>query len=127
MGSSSDLKGQAIVEFALTLLIVTVILMGIFDLGRAIYAYNAVASAAREGARAGIVADTTDAEIKAAALNAAPGLGLSEADVTIEPPGSRVSGGTIRVTVTYTFQPAVSNLWGGSSINISSSAIMSVE
>lgn len=47
----SERRGQALVEFSLTVLIFLVMLMGIFDLGRAIYMYNGVAEAAREIAR----------------------------------------------------------------------------
>lgn len=44
-------RGQALVEFSLTVIIFLILLMGIFDLGRAIYMYNGVAEAAREIAR----------------------------------------------------------------------------
>ena len=44
-------RGQALVEFSLTVVIFLVLLMGIFDLGRGIYMYNGVAEAAREIAR----------------------------------------------------------------------------
>jgi Flp pilus assembly protein TadG len=44
-------RGQALVEFSLTVSIFLILLMGIFDLGRAIYMYNGVAEAAREIAR----------------------------------------------------------------------------
>lgn len=44
-------RGQALVEFSLTVTIFLILLMGIFDLGRAIYMYNGVAEAAREIAR----------------------------------------------------------------------------
>ena len=47
----SGSRGQALVEFSLTVLIFLVLLMGIFDFGRAIYMYNGVAEAAREIAR----------------------------------------------------------------------------
>ena len=43
--------GQALVEFSLALVPFLVILMGIFDLGRGIYASNGVSEAAREIAR----------------------------------------------------------------------------
>jgi Flp pilus assembly protein TadG len=43
--------GQALVEFAIALPIFLVLMMGIFDLGRAIYQYNGVSEAAREIAR----------------------------------------------------------------------------
>lgn len=46
-----DRRGQALVEFALALIVFLVLLMGIFDLGRGIYMYNGVSQAAREIAR----------------------------------------------------------------------------
>lgn len=48
-------RGQALVEFALALPILILLLLGIFDLGRAVYAFNTVNNAAREAARLGIV------------------------------------------------------------------------
>jgi hypothetical protein len=44
-------RGQGLVEFALVLPIFMVILIGMVDLGRAIWANNSVANAAREAAR----------------------------------------------------------------------------
>lgn len=44
-------RGQALVEFALVLIPFLLILMAIFDFGRAIYVYNGVSQAAREVAR----------------------------------------------------------------------------
>ena len=44
-------RGQALVEFSLSIIVFLVILMGIFDLGRAVYMYNGVSEAAREIAR----------------------------------------------------------------------------
>jgi hypothetical protein len=44
-------RGQALVEFSLSILIFIVILMGIFDVGRAIYMYNGVSEASRDIAR----------------------------------------------------------------------------
>ena len=45
-------RGQALVEFSLVLIPFLWILMGIVDLGRGIYTYNAVGQAARELGRA---------------------------------------------------------------------------
>ena len=39
-------RGQALVEFSLAIMIFLAMLMGIFDLGRAIFAYNGVSEAA---------------------------------------------------------------------------------
>ena len=44
-------RGQALVEFSLAIIIFLVLMMGIFDFGRAIYQYNGVSQAAREIAR----------------------------------------------------------------------------
>lgn len=44
-------RGQALVEFSLSIIVFLVMLMGIFDLGRAIFAYNGVSEAARDIAR----------------------------------------------------------------------------
>ncbi len=48
---SIRLRGQSLVEFALILPIFVLIVVGIFDLGRAFFAYIAIANAAREGVR----------------------------------------------------------------------------
>lgn len=47
--------GQSLVEFALVLPIFLVLVMGIADLGLAVFAYNSITNAAREGARLAIV------------------------------------------------------------------------
>jgi hypothetical protein len=44
-------RGQALVEFSLAIMVFLVMLMGIFDVGRAIFTYNGVSEAAREIAR----------------------------------------------------------------------------
>lgn len=48
-------RGQALVEFALVIPIFLLLLVAAFDLGRAVFAYNSVTNAAREGARLAIV------------------------------------------------------------------------
>ena len=48
-------RGQAIAEFALVIPVFLLILMGIFDAGRAIFVYNGLTNAAREAARFAIV------------------------------------------------------------------------
>ena len=46
-----DERGQALVEFSLVLIPFLLLLMGVLDMGRGIYTYNAVSQAAREIAR----------------------------------------------------------------------------
>ena len=48
-------RGQALVEFALVVPLFLLMLVGIFDLGRAVFTYNTLTNAAREGARMAIV------------------------------------------------------------------------
>ncbi len=55
--------GQALVEFSLVLPIFLIMLMGVVDVGRAIWAQNSLASAAREGARFAIVHGGSDTTI----------------------------------------------------------------
>jgi Flp pilus assembly protein TadG len=53
--ASGTRRGQALVEFALVLPIFILVLVAIVDLGRAVFAYNTLTNAAREGARMAIV------------------------------------------------------------------------
>lgn len=48
-------RGQALVEFALVIPVFLLLLIALFDLGRAVFAYNTLTNAAREGARIAIV------------------------------------------------------------------------
>ena len=76
--------GQSLVEFALVLPILLLMLMGILDFGRAIFAYNSLANAARDGARLAIVDQTAVGGVPVGATEAASqatGLGLDPSDV----------------------------------------------
>jgi hypothetical protein len=53
-------RGQALVEFSLAIIIFLVLIMAIFDFGRAIMQYNGVAQAAREIARVTAAHEGTD-------------------------------------------------------------------
>ena len=44
-------RGQALAEFALVFPIAILIIIAVFDVGRAVFAYNGLTNAAREGAR----------------------------------------------------------------------------
>jgi hypothetical protein len=48
-------RGQALVEFALVIPIFLLLSVALFDMGRAVFAYNTLTNAAREGARMAIV------------------------------------------------------------------------
>jgi Flp pilus assembly protein TadG len=77
--------GQSLVELALVLPIILLLFMAIFDFGRAIFAFNTVSNAARDGARTAIVDQRSTAGVSNAAKAAADqavGLGLDPTDVT---------------------------------------------
>jgi len=61
--------GQSMVEFAVLAPVFFMLLLGTIDLGRAVYIYNSISDAAREGTRAAIPFDTplpTNANVVAA-------------------------------------------------------------
>lgn len=76
-------RGQSLVEFALILPIFVLLLVGIFDFGRAIYAFNTINNAAREGARLAVV-DQTVTHIQEEAAKGAVSLGIGDADIEVE-------------------------------------------
>jgi Flp pilus assembly protein TadG len=117
-------RGQSMVEFALILPILVLILIGIFDAGRAIYAYNTVSNSARAGARVGIV-DQNTARIKDAAKEKAAGLGLTNGDVTATVCTTLAC--PISVTVVYDFTPVTPIVGDLFNPQISSTASMPME
>lgn len=57
---SDRASGQGLVEFALVLPIALLIILALFDLGRAVFVYNGLTNAAREGARLAVVNQDKD-------------------------------------------------------------------
>lgn len=66
-------RGQALVEFALVVPLFILMMVGIFEGGRAIYTYNALSNAAREALREAIV-NQDEAAIEAEANRILGGL-----------------------------------------------------
>jgi Flp pilus assembly protein TadG len=100
---TASIRGQTLVEFSLVLTLLLMVLFGIIEFGRALYAYNALANAAREGARYGIIHPTDQSGIDAKARNAAVGLSLASVNVSF-PDGQSTSGNRIRVNISHNFQ-----------------------
>jgi Flp pilus assembly protein TadG len=75
-------RGQSLVEFALILPVIVMIVFGLFDLGRGVFAFNTVAQAARQATRTAIV-DQNESRVKAVAIAAAPTLGLTNSNITV--------------------------------------------
>lgn len=109
-------RGQALVEAALVLPLLIVMMVGLFDLGRAVYADSTLSNAARVGSRVAIVHQTVS-QIQDAVVTKAAALDLVRADVSVSfltnptDPTSTCSpmriGCVASVTVTYQFHPAV--------------------
>ncbi len=76
-------RGQSIVEFALILPVFVLLLVGILDLGRAVYAFNTINNAAREGARLAIV-DQTITHVEDFAAQRTGWLGVDASGVSVD-------------------------------------------
>ena len=106
--SRRRVRGQGLTEFALIFPIFILLLVVVFDFGRAIYAHHTIANAARGGARVAIV-DQNPAPIRATAL--AETVGLNPDDISVDLTALTSSCVTLKigceaeVTVTYDFRP----------------------
>ena len=78
-----DSRGQQLVEYALLLPILLLLILGIVDFGMTIFAYNSIANAAREGARAGVPPSATEDDIIAATVGRTGGLRLTADNITV--------------------------------------------
>jgi Flp pilus assembly protein TadG len=123
-------RGQGLVEFALVVPIVLLIIFGIIDFGRAIYAYNTIDNSARTAGRVAIVSQTASS-IQTAAINQAVALAIPATNVTISHDGCAISysiGCIVSVTVTYAFHPitpVIGQIW--KTINMSSTTHLPIE
>jgi Flp pilus assembly protein TadG len=133
-------SGQAVIELALTLPLLLVIVMGIFDFGLMFQRYEVVTNAAREGARVGVLPNYTPADAQARAQQYLTSGGLSSASATINAAVAATTFGTpaktvnqVTVTVaypyTYPFIGPILNLVGGSlgSVTLQGVSTMRVE
>jgi hypothetical protein len=114
-------RGQGLAEFALIFPVFILLLLVVFDFGRAIYAYHTISNAARGGARVAIV-DQAPAMVRATAM--AQTVGLNPDDISVDlskltsgcpPPATLKIGCEAEVTVSYSFQaltPIIGNIIG---------------
>jgi Flp pilus assembly protein TadG len=132
-GGAGRSRGQSLVEFALIFPIIILLIAGFFEIGRAVFAYNMIANAARQGARVATVnqlADVTECDeswpiddpyqphwsIRGCVILAAKTLGISTSNVSVSyaaPPDTTLTcsptlhvGCVASVTVTYYFTVA---------------------
>lgn len=121
-------SGQSLVEFALILPFLLLIILGTFDLGRAVYSQTVISNAAREGARYGIIPGRTTDQIKDAAIATAIGVTLERSHIAVA-----INGGaeTITVNISYPLAPLtpmIGVFFGPSgNLTLTSSATMKTE
>ena len=133
-------RGAAIIETALTLPILLLVSVGIFEFGRAYETWQVMTNAAREGARVAVLPNPVDgaAEARVRSYLELGGLNYdSSVGVAIDPVevslGAAGNASGSRVTVTYPFtfmvlQPVarlvVSNSTAGGAITLTAGATM---
>jgi Flp pilus assembly protein TadG len=126
MKTTERARGQSLVELALALPVLILVLVGVFDLGRAFNAYIVISNAAREGAYYGTLEPFEHDAIVAQAINEAQGSGivLTADDITVTSTGAR--GTPMRVTVHYDFALITSMITGGHTLPLEAHAEMMV-
>ena len=136
-------RGQALVEFALVIPIFLFLLVALFDLGRAVFSYNTLTNAAREGARMAIVNQDKATIIERAKAQTAI-VELNDPSVSVgfwqmaddgtpdyTDPCDLVAVGCLAVvSFEATYQPItpiISNFIFGSGVDFTAQSILSVE
>lgn len=133
-------SGVTMVEFSLVFLVFIVLVVGLMEIGRAVWTYTTIAHATRRGARYAALHgsnnpvldggnnDVTDAEI--ANRVKANTVGLDTANIVVSAPvwtPDRSRGSVVQLTVTYPFELVSGGLiLPRRSINLSSTTRMLV-
>ena len=117
-------RGQALVEFALVFPLFILIMVGLFDVGRAVYSFNTVANSARAAARVAIV-NQTPAAIRDRAVEMGVALNLTAGDIVLDPCAE--AGCMYGVTVNWDYEPITPLIGDLFDPTISSTAEMPVE
>jgi Flp pilus assembly protein TadG len=130
-------RGQSLVEFSLAAMIFMVVILGVVEVGRAVWSYNTLANATREGSRYAMVHGASasahsgpagnDAKVQAAVTKYASTLEPSDLTITSAwPDGSNAVGSHVKVTATYRFDTLFSKLLGISPITMTSTSTMTI-
>lgn len=105
-------RGAALIETAITIPLVLLVSISIFEFGRAYQTWQVLTNAAREGARVSILADQTDAQVTAAVRNYMTSGRLpnaATAPVAIERSVAFNGSTASRITISYPFNFMVLN------------------
>jgi Flp pilus assembly protein TadG len=107
-------KGAALLETAITLPLVLLVCVSIFEFGRAYQTWQVLTNAAREGARVSVIVGNTDEQVNQVVIDYMTGGALPQEQInaaTIAVDRNVPFGGVTasEVTVTYPFQFGVLN------------------
>jgi Flp pilus assembly protein TadG len=138
-------QGQALVEMALMLPVLVLLLVGIFDLGRAVWLSNSLAMAVREGTRYGVVhgalsaspagpgsATYTAPDVDTAIASSVQRYATGIPDLTVHaswPDGNANRGSRVVVSASFPFTPVLAQAFLGSAlhVNLQSSSSLVIE
>jgi len=123
-------KGQSLTELALMMVFLLILLAGVVDVGRALFAYIAIRDAAQEGALVGSIDPLNDCTVVESRVRESSNMPVDLSDTNIisvdcRLPASYCVGEPVGVTVTYDnfplTMPFMGTLIGSQSIEISAS------
>jgi len=137
-------RGQALVEVALVSLVFLTMVLGLVEVGRAVWSYNWLAHATREGARYAIVhgskasdpsgpgsthytAPDQDAMIAGVVQRHLEALDDDQLSIQAEwPDGTNQRGGRVKVTARYRFESIFSSLLPLPTVDLVGSSTMTI-
>lgn len=127
MDRQNRVRGQNLVEFAVILGVLILIILGVFDLGRAFHSYIVITNAAREGANYGAMHPADEIGIIARVISEAQDSGIAleagnvDIDTQINPVTNLpIPGAPMCVTVHYDFYLLTTYLFGERLIRLTS-------
>jgi len=98
-------KGATLVEFAIILPVFLLFVFGIIEYGRMVMVQQILTNSAREGAREGVLDNSTSGTVSTAANRILTAAGISSATITTtpDPPSSAAYATLVTVTVSVPF------------------------
>ena len=96
---SRNLKGSAVVEFAITAPVLFIILFGMIEMGRALMIKQLLSNAARDGARSAILEGSSAEDVEQTVLSYLGGSKIGGAKVSVTPSPLTLAQGGDPVTV----------------------------
>jgi Flp pilus assembly protein TadG len=103
-------RGQSLVEFSLSVLMLVMLLLAVFEISRMVLVYTTVANAAKAGTRYAIVhgvdSPATTSQIQTIVQNYLGTAPLTATNATINVTGAGGAvGSTVTITVVYPYDP----------------------